>query len=264
VTASAGRADAASREEVLRPFVQRKAFKVIAGLKNFDSKNVAEIVAAAEQGGATHVDIACDPELVKLACSITKIPVCVSAVDPELFVPAVAAGATMAEIGNYDPFYTEGRVFDAAEVLALTKKTRALLPRIPLSVTVPHTLPLPDQVHLAELLEKAGADIIQTEGGVSSAPTQAGVAGMIEKASPTLAAAYSISRAVSIPVICASGISDVTASMAIAAGAAGIGVGSAINKLNSGIAMIAATRAIANALGLVSHRESTDRLLQQN
>lgn len=37
------------------------------------------------------------------------------------------------------------------------------------------------QVHLAELLEKAGADIIQTEGGVSSAPTQAGVAGMIEK-----------------------------------------------------------------------------------
>jgi hypothetical protein len=27
------------------------------------------------QGGATHVDIACDPELVKLACSITKIPV---------------------------------------------------------------------------------------------------------------------------------------------------------------------------------------------
>jgi hypothetical protein len=264
VTASASRADAASREEVLRPFVQRKAFKVIAGLKNFNSKNVAEIVAAAEQGGATHVDIACDPELVKLACSITKIPVCVSAVDPELFVPAVAAGATMAEIGNYDPFYAEGRVFDAAEVLALTKRTRALLPHIPLSVTVPHTLALPDQVHLAELLEKAGADIIQTEGGVSSAPTQAGVAGMIEKASPTLAAAYSISRAVSIPVMCASGISDVTASMAIAAGAAGIGVGSAINKLNSGIAMIAATRAIANALGLVSHRESTDRLLQQN
>lgn len=37
------------------------------------------------------------------------------------------------------------------------------------------------QVHLAELLENAGADIIQTEGGVSSAPTQAGVAGMIEK-----------------------------------------------------------------------------------
>lgn len=45
---------------------------------------------------------------------------------------------------------------------------------------------------------------------------------LVLQASPTLAAAYSISRAVSIPVMCASGISDVTASMAIAAGAAGI------------------------------------------
>lgn len=42
------------------------------------------------------------------------------------------------------------------------------------------------------------------------------------QASPTLAAAYSISRAVSVPVMCASGISDVTAAMAIAAGAAGV------------------------------------------
>jgi hypothetical protein len=32
------------------------------------------------------------------------------------------------------------------QVLALTKRTRALLPHIPLSVTVPHTLALPDQV----------------------------------------------------------------------------------------------------------------------
>lgn len=27
------------------------------------------------QGGATHVDIACDPELVKLAISLTSLPV---------------------------------------------------------------------------------------------------------------------------------------------------------------------------------------------
>ena len=28
------------------------------------------------QGGATHVDIACEPELVKLAISLTSLPVC--------------------------------------------------------------------------------------------------------------------------------------------------------------------------------------------
>lgn len=42
------------------------------------------------------------------------------------------------------------------------------------------------------------------------------------QASPTLAAAYSISKAVRIPVMCASGISAVTAPMARAAGAAGV------------------------------------------
>ena len=53
----------------------------------------------------------------------------------------------MVEIGNYDGFYGEGRVFSAEEVLRLTRETRALLgDRIPLSVTVPHTLALDQQV----------------------------------------------------------------------------------------------------------------------
>lgn len=76
------------------------------------------------QGGATHVDIACDPELVKLAVSLTSLPVtyysfltfnrviliilfsnentndydfqvCVSSVDPAQFLAAVDAGALM-------------------------------------------------------------------------------------------------------------------------------------------------------------------------
>ncbi|KAK7256588.1 hypothetical protein RIF29_30042 [Crotalaria pallida] len=33
------------------------------------------------RGGETHVDIACDPELVNLALSLTSCPVCVSSVD---------------------------------------------------------------------------------------------------------------------------------------------------------------------------------------
>ena len=101
---------------------------------------------------------------------------------------------------------------------------------------------------------KAGADIIQTEGGTSSYPIHPGTLGLIEKATPTLAAAYEIARAVSVPVLCASGISNVTAPMAIAAGAAGVGVGSAISQLNSEIAMIAAVRSLAEALAAVNIR----------
>jgi hypothetical protein len=235
-------------------FDRRNALKVISGLTNFDGDRVATIVKAAEQGGATFVDIAAAPALVQRVRSLTTLPICVSAVEPELFVEAVNAGADLIEIGNFDAFYAQGQRFEAAEVLALTHQTRSLLPKIMLSVTVPHILELDQQVQLAEDLVKAGADIIQTEGGTSSRPVHAGTLGWVEKAAPTLAAAYEISRVVSVPVLCASGLSSVTVPLAIAAGASGVGVGSAINQLNSEIAMVAAVRSLVEALESASRR----------
>jgi hypothetical protein len=231
-----------------KAFEQSRVLKVISGLNNFDANRVAAIVKAAERGGATFVDIAADPDLVKLVKGLTNLPVCVSAVEPNLFVKATQAGADLIEIGNFDSFYAQGRRFEAEEVLALTQETRSLLPNITLSVTVPHILTLDQQVQLAEELVQAGADIIQTEGGTSSTPRSAGTLGLVEKASPTLAAAYEISRAVSVPVLCASGLSNVTVPMAIAAGAAGVGVGSAINQLDNEVAMVAAVRSLVEAL----------------
>ena len=228
---------------------EKRALKVIAGLTNFDAASVERISRAAGLGGADLIDVACDAELVKLAASVSGLPICVSAVDPELFPAAVAAGAAMVEIGNYDAFYPLGRIFDAAEVLSITRRTRELLPEVVLSVTVPHVLPLDQQEQLAADLVAAGADIIQTEGGTSAKPFSAGSLGLIEKAAPTLAAAHSISRAVAVPVLCASGLSSVTVPMAIAAGAAGVGVGSAVNKLNDELAMVAVVRGLREALG---------------
>ncbi|KAI5064760.1 hypothetical protein GOP47_0019455 [Adiantum capillus-veneris] len=255
ISAAAARLESPAevRNFVLRDFVARRAFKVISGLQNFDAKNVTSVVIAAQKGGATHVDIACSPDLVKLALQLASLPVCVSSVEPEFFLPAVEAGAHMVEIGNYDSFYAKNnRFFSAEEVLDLARQTRRLLPSTVLSVTVPHTLSLDEQVKLAEMLEGEGVDIIQTEGGTSTSPSKPGVHGLMEKAAPTLAAAYSISKAVQIPVMCASGLSDVTAPLALAAGAAGVGVGSAINKLDNEVAMIASVRSIANALGLAA------------
>ncbi len=226
----------------------RKALKIISGLQNFDSESVQMVVTAATWGGATFVDIAADPELVRLVKSQTSLPVCVSAIAPEKLAEAVAAGADLVEIGNYDSFYAQGRSFSGLEVIALTQATRALLPETMLSVTVPHTLPLDEQVSLAEQLVAVGADIIQTEGGTSSVPSHAGILGLIQKAAPTLAAAYAISRAVSVPVLCASGLSDVTAPLAIAAGAAGVGVGSAVSQLKNQVAMMAVVRSLKESL----------------
>ncbi|KZV51053.1 hypothetical protein F511_01845 [Dorcoceras hygrometricum] len=244
-----------TKEIVLKEFHQRRALKIISGLQNLDKYDVASVVIAADKGGATHVDIACDPELVKLATSLTSLPVCVSSVDPAAFPAAVEAGAVMVEIGNYDSFYDMGLTFSPEQILSLTKETKTMLPTVTLSVTVPHTLSLPDQVKLAQQLEQEGVDIIQTEGGKFSNPSKAGVLGLIEKASPTLAAAYSISRAVNIYVMCSSGLSSVTAPMAITAGASGVGVGSAVNKLNDVVAMIAQVKSIAESLNLSTIEE---------
>ena len=232
-----------------RSLEQRSALKVIAGLMNFDASSVALVARAAGHGGADLIDVACDPELVSLAIRESGgVPVCVSSVEPEQFPAAVAAGAVMVEIGNFDAFYPEGRVFGAEEVLALTRRTRELLPEVVLSVTVPHVLPLDQQEQLAVDLVAAGADLIQTEGGTSAKPFSAGSLGLIEKAAPTLAAAHSISRAVDVPVLCASGLSAVTLPMAIAAGAAGVGVGSAVNRLSDELAMVAVVRGLRAAV----------------
>ncbi|MEM1289889.1 MAG: DUF561 domain-containing protein [Cyanobacteria bacterium P01_H01_bin.162] len=232
-------------------FAQGQALKIISGLTNFDRDRVAAVVRSADRGGATFIDIAADAALVQMAKALTDLPICVSAVEAEAFLAPVEAGADLIEIGNFDAFYAQGRRFESAEVLALTQETRQLLPTITLSVTVPHILALDEQVQLAEALVAAGADIIQTEGGTSSQPTHSGTLGLIEKAAPTLAAAREISRVVSVPVLCASGLSTVTAPMAIAAGAAGIGVGSAVNKLDNELAMVAAVRSLAEALKTV-------------
>ena len=180
---------AVSRTSVMKPFTQGNAFKVIAGLNNFDANIVKNVVSAACAGGASHVDLACDASLVRLAKTISsEMPVCVSSIKPIDFVAAVEAGADMIEIGNFDAFYERGLKFSAEDVISMTIETRTLLPNIPLSVTVPHTLTLAEQVALAIRLEECGADIIQTEGKMSVSSSSMGVQEMIELAAPTLAA----------------------------------------------------------------------------
>ena len=232
---------------------QRRLLKVIAGLTNCDRPSVEKIARAARAGGADLLDLACEPSLVRHIQEVAPgLPLCVSAIDPVLFPPAVAAGAAMVEIGNFDAFYAEGLRFEAEDVMRLTHQTRALLPEVVLSVTVPHGLPLDQQEQLAVALAQAGADWIQTEGGTSARPESPGVLGLIEKASPTLASTYAISRALAaaemaVPVLCASGLTDVTVPMALAAGAAGVGVGSVVNRLGDEVAMVAVVRALRDA-----------------
>ncbi|WP_269621985.1 DUF561 domain-containing protein [Prochlorococcus marinus] len=238
--------------ELQQSFHNHSVLKVITGLNNFDKNLVQNVARSAAIGGADLLDIACCPDLVRAAIEISDVPVCVSSVEPEHFPDAIKAGALMIEIGNFDSFYPQGRFFDAEEVLELTVKSRELLPNVVMSVTVPHLLPLDQQSKLALDLIDAGADVIQTEGGTSAQPSQPGALGLIEKAAPTLAAVHTILNSFSdlgceVPVLCASGLSTVTVPMALGIGASGVGVGTAINKLDTQLEMIAMIRALKEA-----------------
>ena len=91
------------------------------------------------------------------------------------------------------------------------------------------------------------AETVQRIEAVSIPEVQRAAA-RVFRAAPTLAAAHAISRAVSVPVLCASGLSAVTAPLAIAAGAHGVGVGSAVNRLHDELAMVAVVRGLRLAL----------------
>ncbi len=231
----------------------KSLLKVISGLNNFELQSVKTISEAASLGGADLVDIACQPQLVETAIKISELPVCVSSVEPKLFIDSVKAGASLIEIGNYDAFYAQGITFSDTKVLNLTKETRDLFPNTPLSVTVPHTMPIDKQVDLAIELVSEDVDIIQTEGGTSSNPYSLGVQGFLEKAVPTLAATYAIyeefeKQSIHIPIMSASGLSQVTCPMAISCGASAVGVGSVVNKLDNLVSMIAVIRGLKESL----------------
>ncbi len=238
----------------------KSLLKVISGLNNYELQSVKLISEASSLGGADLVDIACDPELVESAMKISSLPICVSSVEPKRFIDSVKAGASLIEIGNYDTFYANGITFSDQKVLNLTKEVRDLLPKMPLSVTVPHTMPIDKQVDLAIKLVEEDVNIIQTEGGTSSNPYSSGIQGFFEKSVPTLAATYAINqefkkKSIDIPIMSASGLSEVTCPLAISCGASAVGVGSVVNKLDDLISMIAVIRSLKESLKSTIIRE---------
>lgn len=238
----------------------RNILKIISGINNFDITKVLKITKAAEQGGATYIDMAANDVLVKTVRRNSTLPICVSSINPDLIYRCINNGANLIEIGNYDLFYKRGFFFTAERILDLTKQLSRLFPEISLCVTVPHYLSIPQQVYLAQKLEGLGVDMLQTEG-ISSYQHYSlinnNIATLIEKVTATLSTTYAVSNAVSVPLITASGISDLTGPIAIQYGASGIGVGNAISQLNDIDQMISSIRVIKGNLRYNSNKVIT-------
>lgn len=240
-----------------RSLQEKRAVKVIAGIDNFDIENVKKVVSAANQAGASAIDISASEEVYEVARQLTELPLFVSSIVPEELAQAVKMGADAIELGNFDALYRKGVRMGADEVLELARRTMSLINKSEtfFCVTVPGHISVAEQIDLARKLEEIGVDMIQTEGAATTNAQSEGARGLMETAQVSIANTIELTRNVDIPVMTASGITPTTAALAFAAGASAIGVGSCINKLDSSIAMVAVARSLVEIAEKNAKRE---------
>lgn len=238
---------------------EKRAVKIIAGIDNFDADRVRNVVIAAEQAGASAVDICADREIISMVREMTNMPIFVSSIKPADLAMAVSMGADAIELGNFDALYKNNISMSAHQVLNLVKETLNLINKedVFFSVTIPGSIDISEQISLARELESMGIDLIQTEGHYSNSDVPSGVRGLVERAELTISNTIELTRNIEIPVMTATGINPTTASLAFASGASAIGCGSCVNKLDSEISMIAVSKSlveIASRNAMHSHQ----------
>lgn len=237
---------------------EKRAVKIIAGIDNYDLESVRNVSKAAQLGLASAVDVAANEEVIKAARQNTKLPIFVSSVEPFKLAKAAQWGADAIEIGNFDALYKKGLEFGADDVYEIALETLTLTPNgIFTCVTVPGNIPVEEQIELAKKLELLGIDMIQTEGSKAGAVQKAKSAQeFLNLAKVTISNTMEIARHVGIPIMTASGVNADTAPLAFAAGASAVGVGSAVNKQETQIAMINAVRKV---VGAIAYRDAFRR-----
>lgn len=230
-----------SRIETLKSALSaRCAVKIIAGIANFDLENVLQVVRAAEAADAHAVDVAARVDIVKAAREATNAAIFASSVEPQALADAVAAGADVAELGNFDALYDQGLFLSADDVLKLAQETVALVQDHALvSITIPGHLSPESQAQLAANLEALGVDMIQTEGAarvLSSTPAVKSLS-QGEKEELTLRNTRVLTAATRLPIMTASGMNADNTALAFEAGASAIGIGAYVNQASTEIEM---------------------------
>ena len=171
---------------------------------------------------------------------------------------AVKWGADAIEIGNFDALYRKGQEFSADEVYSIVLETLGLISKYDVftCVTIPGNVDIADQIELVKKLEILGVGLIQTEGLKKDTTSTNPSAHLVSYAQATIANTIELTQHTILPVMTSSGISAKTAPLAFASGASAVGVGSAVNKLDSEVAMSATVMAIVSS---VAHRNSINR-----
>ena len=230
-----------NKQKIITALKNKTFVKIISGIQNYDKKKSLEVAMASELGGATALDICDDPEIIKPLRALVQLPIFVSSVDPLKLVAASSFGVDVLEIGNYESFYKEGKLFTPNEILEITKFVKKSLSvgtngHLPLlCCTVPATLEVKNQIKLAKELINLGVDILQTEsfeGDIPASDRKDKTYIDILKASSTLANTIELRKEFpNAYIITASGITPTTLPIALSVGSNGVGIGTYINSL---------------------------------
>ncbi|MBI3590248.1 MAG: DUF561 domain-containing protein [Candidatus Melainabacteria bacterium] len=227
-----------NKQKILNGLKNKSFVKIISGIQNYDKQKSLNVAMAAEMGGASALDICDDPEIIKPLRALVQLPLFVSSIDPLKLIAAQSYGVDVLEIGNYESFYSQGKMFTPKEILEIAqfvKKSVTL--DLLLCCTVPATLEIENQIKLAKELINLGIDIIQTEGftpDTAVSDRKDTSYNEILKAASTLANTLELRKALpNANIITASGITLTTAPLALAMGTNGVGIGSYINTLTT-------------------------------
>ena len=231
-----------NKQKVLNALKNKNLVKIIAGIQNYDKQKVLNVAMAAELGGATALDICDNPEIIKTLRSLVQLPIFVSSIDPLKLIAAQSLGADALEIGNYESFYKQSKLFTPKEILNIAQFVKkSITTDILLCCTIPATLEVENQVKLAKELIDLGFDILQTEGFEFDTPPsdrKDSIYNDILKATSTVANTLELRKALpKANIISSSGITLTTTPLAIALGASGVGIGTFINSLHSQLEM---------------------------
>ena len=188
----------------------------------------------------------------------TKLPIFVSSIHPFELLQAAQWGADAIEIGNFDALYKKNMTFSADEVYEIALETLSLVSKYDIftCVTIPGNIDIAQQIELAKKLEILGVDLIQTEGLKEVTNSTNPSSHLVNYAKATIENTMELIQHTSIPVMSASGISAKTAPLAFASGASAVGVGAAVNKLDSEVAMCATVMSIVSS---ISYRNSINK-----
>ncbi len=187
--------------------------KVIAGIENFNAREIREVALAAN-GIADAIDLSADEASVKWVKANTNLTVFVSSLEPQTLIDSLEWGTDWVELGNFQPIYDRGALINPEMVMQWTHElVTGLQGRAGICVTIPGILALDQQIKLAQAVEAAGADLIQIEN----------ITGDLSHVAP-------IQAAVNVPVMIAGKLNHTNLESALETGAEGYGIGQAIRQ----------------------------------